>query len=533
MIAHLPEAVTPFPSRGLPGAELRPEYQREELSTVTGILLLVAVYVIPLLAALRPVTDTDLWFHLRAGQSVVQNGALPQYDTVCQYCADKPWILYSWLFEVVLYGAYATLGLTGILLLRVVLCLAVVAVLHRLIARREPRFLVATLLTGTVALAILPLMQERPWLLTILFSALTLDAILTFREGQPGRLVWLLPLVYVVWANTHIQFVYGLFLLGLACAAPVLDFIIERAGTLRAPLAAKQRSGGRFAANGDQARRWWQLVALSAVCALATLINPYHAEIYNIVLLYANHQAPANLIRELQALEFRAAWEWAVLALALASAFCLGRKRLLSSFDILLLAAAVYFTFRGRRDVWLMALAAAVLIPGTRRLLPAVSGSPVSLSFKLTRRRVAAAAAAVILLTLSLAWSRELTEANLRQAVAETFPQHAVAAIEKQGYVGPLFNDFNWGGYLMWELPRIKVSIDGRSNMHGDERVQQSFDTWSANPGWEKDAELAAANLIIANKTTPLAGLLRFDRHFALAYEDELSLVFVRIQKQP
>src|SRR5207248_7079233 len=144
---------------------------------------------------------------------------------------------------------------------RVALALAVVAAVHHLIARREPRFLRAALLTGLAVLALAMLFNERPWLFTVLFCTLTLDAVLDLREGRVGPLVWVLPVVYALWASLHIQFVYGLFLLGLACAAPVLDRLLHR------------EQPGASAATAF-ARRWWRLVVLTAVCTLATLVNP-------------------------------------------------------------------------------------------------------------------------------------------------------------------------------------------------------------------------------------------------------------------
>jgi hypothetical protein len=32
---------------------------------------------------------------------------------------------------------------------------------------------------------------------------------------------------------------------------------------------------------------------------------------------------------------------------------------------------------------------------------------------------------------------------------------------------GPIFNDFDWGGFLIYALPEFKVTIDGRINVHG------------------------------------------------------------------
>ena len=44
------------------------------------------------------------------------------------------------------------------------------------------------------------------------------------------------------------------------------------------------------------------------------------------------------------------------------------------------------------------------------------------------------------------------------------YPARAAAFDESRGYGGPLFNDFNWGGYLIWRLPGLPVSVDGRTN---------------------------------------------------------------------
>jgi GNAT superfamily N-acetyltransferase len=180
------------------------------------LLMVIALYAIPAVMVMRPVTDPDIWWHLRTGQWIVEHGAVPTTDPFSSFGLGKPWVAYSWLFELLVYGLYRGLGLGGILLYRVVLTLAVALSVHRLVAKREPRFAVALGLVGAALLALLPLMNERPWLFTILFSALTLDVVLDLRAGRSTRAAWLLPPLFALWANLHIQFVYGLFLLALA-----------------------------------------------------------------------------------------------------------------------------------------------------------------------------------------------------------------------------------------------------------------------------------------------------------------------------
>jgi hypothetical protein len=475
--------------------------------TALRLGLLVCLYAVPLLVALRPVgeplPDADVWWHLRTGQWVVEHRTVPTTDPFSQYGQGRPWVAYSWLFEVLLYGLYAWLGLAGVVVYRVALSLAVTAALYRLVARREPRFLVAALLTGLGLLPAALLFNERPWLFTILFTTLTVGVILDLREGRRNLFTWGLPAVFALWANVHIQFVYGLAVLALACVAPAIDRARRR------PTASSHG--------------WRRLLLLSALCLLATLVNPYGWGVYGVVVEYATQPGPFRLINEFKALEFREAYEWAVLGLAGAAAFALGRRKGVSCFDVLLLIGAAFLSFRARRDLWCVVVAAlAVLTTGPR---PAVAASQ---RFTWTPLRSAAFVEVLAVLAALTAWQRDLSPAHLREAEREAFPARAADFVLERGYSGPVYNHLDRGGYLVWRWPNLPVAIDGRTNLHGDERIERFQRVWLGQPGWRDDPDLSAANLVIGNPTQPLTALLRSDERFVLAYEDEQAVVFVR-----
>jgi hypothetical protein len=125
---------------------------------------------------------------------------------------------------------------------------------------------------------------------------------------------------------------------------------------------------------------------------------------------------------------------------------------------------------------------------------------------------------------------REFADEKIRQNTAKLYPVGAANFIESQGYVGPLFNHFDWGGYLLWRLPHIKVSMDGRGNVHGDDRVKKSVGTWNGGSHWSDDLDLNAAEIVIVQKDMALAALLRLDPRFHMAYQDEIAVVFVRVR---
>lgn len=98
--------------------------------------------------------------------------------------------------------------------------------------------------------------------------------------------------------------------------------------------------------------------------------------------------------------------------------------------------------------------------------------------------------------------------ARLSAKLAGEMPVRAVEVAKEKGWSGPLYNDYGWGGYLIWAL-RMPVSIDGRAALHGDEQRERSDRTWSGQPEWDSDPDLRKANLVIGPARAPLTQLLR------------------------
>ena len=125
----------------------------------------------------------------------------------------------------------------------------------------------------------------------------------------------------------------------------------------------------------------------------------------------------------------------------------------------------------------------------------------------------------------------DISADTLSASLRRRFPVDAANFIESENLKGPMYNDYNWGGYLMWRLPQRKVSIDGRTWVHPTEYIERSNRVWSAAPVWRNDAELAAAGFVIGAKGMPLSAALANDPRFELAYEDEIAAVYVRRER--
>ena len=196
--------------------------------------------------------DVDFYWHLRTGDWIRETGKIPHEDIFTFTAAPgTPWIDLHWLFQVAISWGFEH---GGIVALNLAKCgITCVAVFLLVTARRRDWPIWAMLLAWLPALLVLSgRMYIRPETLTLLYLSIFL-AIVSRWDRFP-RLAWILPLVQVVWVNSH-----GLFVLGpIILAFGLIDSVLR---------------SGAFAPGR---RRWWRTVLIaSAGTAVACLINPY------------------------------------------------------------------------------------------------------------------------------------------------------------------------------------------------------------------------------------------------------------------
>jgi len=450
-----------------------------------AIVGFVVAAVLPATFTLDPAFDHDTWWHLAVGRSIRESGNVPTHDSFSQIGRSEPtpWLAYSWLYEVGLFESHRTFGDATIFWLRSLLGALSTATLLAFAVRRLGAGWQGILFGVLSAVVLMPLMKERPWHLTIAFAALTADCICRFREGEPIRRFLWLPLLFALLANLHIQFVLGWGILGIACLFPGL---------------ASRRS----------------VIALSLACVVAAFANPYHVRLLGVIGDYATQTGPLRTVQELAPPDFASPWTWAGLALVAWAGLAAIRRRRVDWFSMAFLAVGLLLAMRMRRDGWFAVLAAAASFP----LKPA----------EFQKARWVAGIVVAVFLGIRLADHCGLATRD-PAANSHIYPVEAVKHIQMHSYPGPLFNSFDWGGYLIWALPEYPVAIDGRTNLYGSERVSRSMETWAGESGWESDPELKRAKIVIAPRYGALAGGLRERKEWRVVHEDSTAVVFVAV----
>jgi hypothetical protein len=438
-------------------------------------------------AGLFPIFDGDLFWHLAAGRWIAEHGAIPRADPFRFGAEELPWIDHEWLFQLVVHALERAVGLDGLVVVRAT-ALAGFALLLYAVARRGG---LGAGLAGLVALGatlgVRPRFLDRPEIVTLYAVVLLLSGLErredakskrcnpTETERLPGRVrdpavslardaglaaagrgargLGALVLLVISWVNFH----------GEALLAPLL------AGLFLLGAALDERAAGA----GSGSNRWREVVGVPALLALALLANPYGWRLVEVPLGIRAALADLAAVNPEWLPAWRAPQPYLFAGLTvMASLAVLARRRSgrwpAPEWGLPALALAVIALSAVRHQALVYVAAA----PFAARALAALDDVR-ALGGRRERRLALAAVAASLLVALWAAFppaSGPLRprHGGLRLGVGLAegrFPVRAAERLAAHAEIGPLYNEFPHGGYLLWRLPPRPVFWDGRMEL--------------------------------------------------------------------
>lgn len=158
--------------------------------------------------SIQQIRSADFWWQLRTGQWIAQNHALPERDTFTYTVPGHEWIEVRWLFFLLTYLGWTLGGPTLLILMQtaiVGLAFLVLAWPVRRVAITAPGALVLMLAIWAASGRFI----VRPEIITFLLVAVELTLLDLFRRGRTTKLVWILPLLQIVWNSSHTLFALG------------------------------------------------------------------------------------------------------------------------------------------------------------------------------------------------------------------------------------------------------------------------------------------------------------------------------------
>lgn len=486
-------------------------------------LVLAITFLSIFVMATRISMDTDSWWHMRTGQWILENGAIPKSDPFSFTHNGQAWRYPSaaWLSQITMYGLYARFG-PGMLNLYVaaLVTLAFVFVHFTLSGGLFTRAFTLILAAATSGVY----WAARPYLATFVLTAVFLWILEDYRWGRSNRLLWL-PLVMIAWVNLHPGFAVGFILVGIYALSAGVDW-------LRSNWEGRGRrfdgAGLRAGLSGPFSR----LLLLIPLLLVAASLNPTGPALLGYPFETLSIGVLRDVIQEWQSPNFHVLQMQPFAWLLLLTFAAVGAsKRRLALTDFLLFSVFTLMALLAGRNIALFALAAPAVL--TRHAAPVFQElrlrfglRPFGEGQQSTRMRWLNAGLAAILVLVAVARIAEMYPVEASQVVyAEQLPLGAVGYLQAEMPPGRLFNSYNWGGYLIWALPEYPVFVDGRTDLYGDQFLGEFLHTLRAEPGWQQELEHRGINLVLIEPDTPLAKVLPYEG-WQVLYLDELSVLY-------
>lgn len=462
---------------------------QEERWVARGLYAALLLFVI--FRALRPLAETDLFFHLKIGDLIVSQHAIPFRNLFSFTFPSHPDLDLSWAFQVLMSLAYRAGGFGAIVALKVA-CVALTAMLvHHASRRLGSSPAAAAVATVLAVVTAEPRLVERPHLITFLGLGLLSCLLVAVQRGR-RRLIWLVPPLALLWANFHA----GVFL----CVAVLL---LER-------LTAKL--------TGDDTLGWGELLAVFALTAAATLLTPAGRKLPAYLLWHLRLGGVRNIEEFRSADPYNDPWFFVLLALGACGALLLRRTQVRVIVPVVLLAVLAWRSVRFIGEwAWLAApLVALSLDRFALALAPLFSARTVQL--------------AISGLLLLGAGRERLRHPTALALSTDVVPFSAIRFVTEHGLRERLYHDLDIGCYLLWEgWPRYQVFQDARLPAYPDSFHRALDETPLAAEAFGRLLERYGVDAALLNDPDINMRAGSFDpAKWALVYRQDDALVFAR-----
>jgi hypothetical protein len=473
-----------------------------------GLFSTVSVFFLVSIVFLRKITDPDIWYHLTAGREIVKSLRIPQTEIFVYTILGFPGTYNEWGYDALLYLVYSPFGFWGLSLLNGLIAGFVAAALYTAANKKMSRSAAPLSVLAGILLLMDIRFVHRPE--TILYLFLALEIYLVENFSSSPRWKWLAPIPLLSMC---------LNLFHPTAAILIIVFLCYVAGWLLEPA-----QSGAF-----ETRRAviFLMIALSA--AVTSMVNPFGMKQLLLPFMFAGENTYLRGISEFKPIWATTYMRWFILVAVMGLAAIIVQPRgrrityglLYLFFGFLALKHVRNFAMFGIVSYMPVAHASEMFVSRLKEYIHPLPNKVFT-------------AAAVTLIAAS-AWAVTLHDKWGAGPAEGFFPQQSAKFILQHRLKGRIFNFYDLGDYLEWELyPAYLVSVDGRRYSR-DRSVDLFEKVFSTQEGWEDILRAYDVSMIItpgaykaSGGLVPLVTELDADPAWSLAVVEPSALLFVR-----
>jgi hypothetical protein len=453
--------------------------------------------------------DGDLGRHITIGNYVLDHWAVPTRDIFSHTMTGQPLVPHEWLAGVIFALATRLLGLNGDVLVTGILIASAFTIVYKQTVDRGVFRLVALFIVAWAALASFLHWLVRPHVFSFLFIAVW-TLILEAAVNNKKRNLWPLPIIMLIWANTHGGFFLGFLILGAYFAGWIWEYWHGQA----------TKETGIF------------LASVGILSFAASFINPAGSHLWITSAGLIGKSFIINNTSEYLPPNFHITSTWPFLAMLVAGLIFSWNNKLLRMHELFLLSGWTILSLYMARNIPLYAIVTAPYLGAV--IQPALNSFPrlqkineSLLNVEVNLKGIFFPVLAVILITVGFL-SNMRFDVNQRGNIHDSsrFPVEAVNWLEKHPQSGHMFNEFIWGGYLLYRLwPEQTIYMDGTTDFYGEAFTREYAGVISMQNGWQDTLKKYDVSWAILPSNRPLIQALQNDLGWQIVYQDSTATI--------
>ncbi|MFC2063663.1 hypothetical protein ACFLXB_01015 [Chloroflexota bacterium] len=470
----------------------------------SNALIFIVTSILVFIVCVNQPVDPDMWWHLRNGQLVFTQGEITKVDLFSFTRFGQAWTNAFWLSDLLIYSIFKVGGFAFLVSFFAFLG----SLVYMLIFVISPGpFLLRAFLVVIAAISTAPEWTIRPQVISfLLFSSLNFY-LLSNPELKWKKFIWL-PLLFLFWANMHGGYIWGFLLLAAVIVGNLYEIYISK--------------------NEDISKVTLKRFTLIVVISLGfVLINPNDLSILK--LPFQTIDVSIASIVEWASPNFHDPIMQPFLWIILLFIASLGLTEDRLSMDQLLkVIGFIFMAFLSQRNIPLAVMVIAPIMIG--------NFNSFQNKFRIEKQiksipphsiKGAKVINSLIVLLLGFVCILRVQTQISDKYIRENFPEDAVLWIQENKLKGNMLNSYNWGGYLIYNLPDHKVFIDGRADLYGKELISSWWEIVSDGQNSVEILDKYNIDFLLLEPNRPIIGKL-LEQGWEIAFKDELSIVIIR-----
>lgn len=473
-------------------------------SSITAILIFIV--------CLNPPIDADMWWHLKSGEIMWQQKTILTWDQFSFTKINQPWVNAFWVSDLFMYFL---VRIGGLQLLSFIIGLTGSITFLMIFFRSAKPYFIPSFVLIIAAISVSPGWTARPQVFSFFLLAF-LNLWLEKWESRSKSSLFLLPFFFIAWTNIHGGFIWGFLLLLATIAGMIFN------------LSNNSENQKLTSIENIKQLSLWTIVSAASVA-----INPYGFSIWK--LPFHTIDVSISVIQEWFSPNFHniemQPFLWMIFLLIIAFSISTKRQNFVDIFKSL---GFIYMGFISQRNIPLSSIVISPLIIDSfteswDNFINRKSNKLTRLFFPVNKKnRFSGIINTILIILLLIVAAGRVYQQTEKSTVESPYPYSAINWIVVNHPAGNMFNSYNWGGFLIYNLPTYPVFIDGRADLYGEEFINE---WWEIAEGKSNAITLLDSyniNFIILEPDWPIIDLLLTGGNWNQVYQDEISMVLIR-----